>query len=114
MEIEAEIYAEDRAKRNSIYRFFFNIVISVSFNFAIYIVIIGSVITLAMFNYKRTETELKILDTFDIFFGILFFLEMIFKLIGLGVKNYVRDKYNIFDAFIVIVGLVDITLLLSL
>ena len=30
----------------------------------------------------------------------LFFVEMVIKLIGLGPKLYVKDKFNLFDAFI--------------
>ena len=107
------MYAEDRAKKNCIYNFFFEIIISVSFNFLVYLVIISSVISLAMFSFKKTEEEKELLDIFDMVFGIFFLIEMICKLIGLGVKNYLRDRYNVFDAFIVIVGLVDIALLLS-
>jgi hypothetical protein len=32
---------------------------------------------------------------------------MIIKLFGLGLKEYVRDKFNLFDAFIVILSVVD-------
>ena len=35
---------------------------------------------------------------------------MISKIIGLGIKNYARDKFNIFDAIIVILSLVDFAL----
>lgn len=38
---------------------------------------------------------------------------MIMKLIGLGLKNYVRDKFNIFDGLIVILSLVDFSLSIS-
>ena len=40
-----------------------------------------------------------------------FLVEMIIKLIGLGPRNYLKDRFNIFDAFIVIVSIVDWTLL---
>ena len=36
--------------------------------------------------------------------------EMIIKIIGLGVKDYMRDPFNIFDAVIVIVSLIDFVL----
>ena len=32
---------------------------------------------------------------------------MIFKLLGLGFKEYGNDKFNIFDAFIVLMSYVD-------
>ena len=81
------MYAEDRAKKNCIYNFFFEIIISVSFNFLVYLVIIGSVISLAMFSFKKTEEEKELLDIFDMVFGIFFLTEMICKLIGLGVAR---------------------------
>ena len=36
---------------------------------------------------------------------------MVLKLIGLGPKNYIQDGYNIFDAIIVIISLVDWTII---
>ena len=35
---------------------------------------------------------------------------MIAKLIGLGFRNYARDKFNIFDGLIVVISLVDFAL----
>ena len=32
---------------------------------------------------------------------------MIMKIIGLGFSNYIKDRYNLFDAVIVIISLVD-------
>ena len=36
---------------------------------------------------------------------------MIIKIIGLGFKEYTRDSFNIFDACLVIISLVDFVLL---
>lgn len=33
---------------------------------------------------------------------------MIVKIIGLGTVNYVKDKFNIFDAGIVFISLIDV------
>ena len=41
-------------------------------------------------------------------FMVLFTLEMVFKLIGLGFKEYIDDKFNVFDAFIVLMSYVDV------
>lgn len=35
---------------------------------------------------------------------------MVCKLIGLGLRNYIKDSYNIFDAFIVMISLIDETI----
>lgn len=49
-----------------------------------------------------------ILDGLNMFFTLTFFLEMIFKLLGLGVKQYTADPSNLFDAFIVFVSLIEV------
>ena len=43
----------------------------------------------------------------------MFLIEMILKLIGLGVKNYVLDRFNLFDGFIVIVSLIELAVELT-
>ena len=50
------------------------------------------------------------LGTFDIVFTVAFFIEMVFKLIGLGGKLYIKDRFNIFDALIVLLSIVDFML----
>jgi hypothetical protein len=54
------------------------------------------------------------LDVVNIFFFILFFLEMIIKIFGMGPKAYIRDRYNIFDAMIVSLSIVDVCLSYSI
>lgn len=109
-----ELEIEERAKKNRVYGFFFEIVMSVTFNFLIYCFIIGNTITLAMYRYDQSEMQNYILGIFDIVFVWIFTCEMIFKLIGFGVKNYVKDRHNIFDGLIVIISLVDFSLTISL
>ena len=40
----------------------------------------------------------------------IFFLEMIIMLIGLGFKQYINDNFNIFDALVVLVSMLDIAI----
>jgi len=49
-------------------------------------------------------------EVFNEFFTWIFFVELISKLIGLGFVNYRKDKYNLFDAVIVIISLIDWTI----
>ena len=35
---------------------------------------------------------------------------MIVKLIGMGIKGYLKDRFNIFDGIIIILSIADITL----
>lgn len=40
-------------------------------------------------------------------FTILFAIEMVLKLMGYGLVKYVKDGFNVFDAIVVIFGLLD-------
>jgi hypothetical protein len=40
-------------------------------------------------------------------FRWLFFVEMCVKLLGLGFKEYVRDNFNILEALLVILSMVE-------
>ena len=42
---------------------------------------------------------------------MIFLVEMIIKIIGLGLKGYCSDTMNIFDGIIVIVSLIELLLL---
>ena len=48
------------------------------------------------------------LDYVNYLFYIIFLSEMCIKIGGLGPRAYVRDYYNIFDAFIVSVSTIDV------
>jgi hypothetical protein len=41
------------------------------------------------------------------FFMVSFTAEMVFKLIGLGIRNYFKDSFNIFDCVIVWMSILD-------
>ena len=65
-------------------------------------------ITLAIDRYNIPEKEKEILATFNFVFTIIFCAEMIFKLAGLGMKRYLRDKMNYLDGAIVILSLIEL------
>jgi len=50
----------------------------------------------------------NLLQNFNIFFAIIFTIELILKIIGIGIKDFLRDKLNIFDAGIVAISLYEI------
>ena len=47
--------ARKRSHQNKIYRFFYKLVTSVSFNFTMFILILANSITLAMYTYDQTD-----------------------------------------------------------
>ncbi len=44
-----------------------------------------------------------------VFFGY-FLLEIIIKIVGQGIKYFMKDNYNIFDSIVIITSAVDITI----
>ena len=112
-EYEEATYEEDariRSRQNGLYRCMYKFVTSVSFNFFIFVLILANTATLAAYTYDESETQITVLNVFNEIFTWAFFLEMILKIIGLGFKNYRQDSYNVFDAVIVVISLVDWTI----
>ena len=112
-EYEEEDHEQDarsRSRRNGCYRCTFKIVTSVAFNFIIFLLIIANTITLACYRYDESENQIFVLSVFNEIFTWSFTLEMILKIIGLGFNNYRKDSYNLFDACIVVISLIDWTI----
>lgn len=60
-----------------------------------------------MDDYPQSLDKEKVLLVLNDFFTWAFFAEMIIKMIGLGINNYMHDKFNLFDAIVVTLSLVD-------
>ena len=99
--------ARRRSHENKCLRCLYILVTSVTFNFFIFCLILANTITLAIYTYDQSEMQIFVIGIFNEFFTWIFFLEMILKLFGLGFKNYIKDGYNLFDAVIVIISLID-------
>ena len=82
------------------------------FNNVIFIILILNTIfhvLEALFQLRSSDLE----DCFEILsitFILLYLIEMILKLIGLGVIDYCRDLWNVFDGLITILGLISVPL----
>lgn len=63
---------------------------------------------LATEHYEQPEWLSDIQFYANIVFTILFAIEMILNIIGLGIVEYVKDGFNLFDAVIVLVSIVDL------
>lgn len=69
--------------------------------------ILANTICLALDDYPQSLFKEAVLGVFNDFFTWAFCVEMIVKMIALGVNNYVHDKFNLFDAIVVNLSLVD-------
>jgi hypothetical protein len=72
------------------------------------ICIIVNTVLLSMDRFPENPAEVQIMERINIFFTLVFTIEMIIKLIALGIKDYVKSLFNVFDCLIVISGLIDI------
>ncbi|CAD8079148.1 unnamed protein product [Paramecium primaurelia] len=82
-----------------------NLIQSEYFNRSINLCVAFNTIILAL---EGLVTDNDLLSNFNLAFTIIFIIELGLKLIGLGVKRYVQDKFNIFDAFIVGISLYEV------
>jgi sensor histidine kinase YesM len=77
------------------------------FNFLIFCLIILNTLLLASDGHPTSPEKQEFMWYASEFFTWIFVAELLFKLIGLGPKNYIADSYNIFDAVVVGISLVD-------
>ncbi len=90
--------------QRSVYLF----VTSTYFDFFIFIIIFLNLICLGLIFQDCSKSYSDILYIFNIIFTILFFLEFILKVIGLGVRGYLNSKWNLLDLFIIITSALNI------
>ena len=97
-----------RAQKYKLYYVCYRLCTHWSFTMFITILIIANTIVLALEQYPEDPSTIEISNYLNEFFTWSFVVEMVIKLIGLGFKEYARDSFNIFDALVVVLSLVDI------
>jgi len=72
--------------------------------------ILANSISLACVYYNMPEKYDIDLALANIVFVIIFAIEMVLKLLALGLKRYVSDTFNIFDGVVVIISIIELIL----
>jgi hypothetical protein len=67
-------------------------------------------VILCLDRYPISAQEVMILDILNTLLSFLFLLEMIIRLIGLGIVEYCRDAANFLDTFVVAISVVDVSI----
>ena len=62
---------------------------------------------MAMEFYGMPILMYKIIEGINSSFTVIFAFEMVLKLVGFGIKKYVYDFFNVFDAVVVMFGLLE-------
>lgn len=87
-----------------------DIIETIPFTIFTTLLIIANTITLALDAYPIDKDTANNLDMSNLIFTAGFVLEMVLKIAGMGIREYVRDNFNNFDATIVILSLVELIL----
>lgn len=88
-----------------------SLVLHPAFSTFVVVLIVANTVVLAGDRHPMDETLQTNLEIVNFILTMLFTLEMILKLWGLGPKEYAREAFNLFDAFIVTVSLVEMIIL---
>jgi len=70
--------------------------------------IVLNTLTMCLEYYGAPPNYNKVLDGLDTFYIVVFTVEALIKITGLGWFQYIRNSWNKFDFFIVIVGIVSL------
>jgi hypothetical protein len=108
--IEYQNLIEKRTASNRIYSFAFNLQEKGSFEAFMVICILVNTLLLSLDRYPDEPEETLIMEKINIFFTVIFTMEMIIKLFAIGFKHFFMSMFNLFDCLVVISGLVDIFL----
>jgi len=87
----------------------FNLVQHKYFDICILLIIFLNVLVLAtdMADYLKSDIHDQILRVTGILFSIVFFIEFILKILGLGIKQYFQSRWNCFDFILVMSSIAD-------
>ena len=86
----------------------FYIVNSPIFNALIMLIILLNTLVLSLDKYPEFEGDTaEVLAGVNTGFTIIFTLEVVLKLLGLGASGYAADKFNLFDALIVVISIAE-------
>ncbi|CAI2379843.1 unnamed protein product [Moneuplotes crassus] len=105
-------YPEGKYFHSKFIQFMYRLVNHPSFQLFIFIIIGLNTVTLCldMYTLSSGTVEIKSLEYFNYAFISIFTLELVVNLIGLGFKEFIKDKFNIFDVFIVLISYIELTL----
>jgi hypothetical protein len=103
----------ERTEKNRLILYIYLLVINPLFNLLIMTMIMANVIVLALDRYNIEKEEFDTLETLNRIIYWIFLVEMLLKLAGLGLKEYCIDRFNLFDALIVVLSTVEVSLFYS-
>jgi hypothetical protein len=89
------------------FRYFYYLCSHGAFGTTIIILILWNTTILGLDRYPIDKSEFTKLELMNEVLSWCFFAEMVIKLIGLGFRDYARDRFNLFDCMIVIISTIE-------
>lgn len=96
-----------RASKSKIYLASYQVQKSNALKVFISLSVVANIVVLSLDKLSNKEKETILLELLNHLFALSFVLEMILKLLGVGPREYFRERFNSFDAFLVSVSVVD-------
>ncbi|KAK7247748.1 hypothetical protein SO694_00088166 [Aureococcus anophagefferens] len=96
-----------RVPRGDCRRAVFYVVVSEGFELAVIAAIVLNMGAISLNHYDQAKAWDDADLGLNLFFTVVFLLELVLKWVGLGPRQYFADPWNRFDAFIVLTSLVD-------
>ena len=83
-----------------------------TFTYTIYIVIFlnGVLLVVQTIYVDRADAVTKKSNVLEIIFIVIYTIEMLLKMVGLGMSEYLRKPWNIFDCIVTLTGIVCLVL----
>lgn len=94
--------------KNPVVKWCYKLIFTKYFEAFIFSVIILNTFTLALDKHPQFDDWLiQTIAILNVIFTIIFTMEVIFKMTGLGFKEFMKEKFNQFDLLIVVISLVE-------
>jgi len=77
----------------------------------IVVCILLNTVTLSMDSYSMNRDMGSVIEVINFILTLIFILEMVLKIVGYGLRDYLKDAFNRFDACIVIGSIVEMALM---
>lgn len=99
-------------KMNSCRKILFLVVSHPIFSGFIFLSILINTITLMFDRYPESTNKSlnSTLEVMNYVFMFIFTLEVVLKIIGLGLKDYCKDRFNLFDTLVVVLSIAEAAL----
>ena len=90
--------------------FFYRIINSSAFKIISLLAIFSNIIILGLVKDNSSKTYDDVLEGMNLAFFSFFVFELVAKMVGQGIKIYVKDRFNWFDGGVVLISAIDVTL----